>query len=247
MAVAIVRMSAIVRFCLLRCIAVIRFGMKTAARKRTMATGMAILKNLLTSGNVGAAGDRRRDAAHALLLGLATSAVVLWQNRRVIVLWDVSYILENATRIAAGDVPYRDFPIPYAPLTFLIQAAIIRIFGRHYALHIAYAAIVAGVATALTYVIVRLLGTRRSIAVLLCLPLTILGIYCIFPHPFYDPDCCVAVLIALMLFLTERGFAFGVAAVVPLFVKQNIGLPCLIAAVAVLLFTRNGKALAGVL
>lgn len=187
----------------------------------------------------------RRDTAFAALLGLATSAVVVWQNSRVAVLWDLSYVLEHATRIAAGDVPYRDFPIPYAPLTFLVQAAIIRLFGRHYVLHIAYAAIAGGAATALTYVIVRIL--RPSAALLLCAPLTILGIYCIFPHPFYDPDCCLAVLIALLLFLTKRHFAFGFAAVVPLFVKQNIGLPFLLAAVIVVLWTRNWRALVGVL
>ena len=74
----------------------------------------------------------------AAVLFVASAATVVWQNTRFVVLWDVSYILENATRIAAGDVPYRDFPFPYAPLTFLTQAAIIRIFGRAYWHHIAY-------------------------------------------------------------------------------------------------------------
>jgi len=36
-------------------------------------------------------------------------------------------------------VPYRDFPLPFAPLTFGIQAAIIRFCGRAYWHHIAYA------------------------------------------------------------------------------------------------------------
>src|SRR5712691_369904 len=192
----------------------------------------------------------RRDAAFASLLGLGTAAVVLWQNSRLAVLWDLSYVLENATRIAAGDVPYRDFPFPYAPLTFLVQAAIIRLFGRHYALHVAYAAAAAGVATMLTYVIARFF-VRPSVAVILCAPLVLLGIYCVFPHPFYDPDCCLAILVALALCHPERergtraggrrpssarnDILFGFAAVVPLFVKQNIGLPFLVAVVVVLL------------
>ena len=37
-------------------------------------------------------------------------------------------------------------------------------------------------------------------------------------------NCCLAILVALLLFLTQRHLAFGVMAVVPLFVKQNIGL-----------------------
>ena len=71
-----------------------------------------------------------RDWMAALLLFLATAAVVVWQNSRLGVLWDLSYILENSYRVSLGDVPYRDFPLPYAPLTFLTQAALIKLTGR---------------------------------------------------------------------------------------------------------------------
>jgi len=66
----------------------------------------------------------------AAALILASAGFVLWQNFHLTVLWDLSYILENATRISLGQRPYRDFPFPYAPLTFFAQAAIIRLFGR---------------------------------------------------------------------------------------------------------------------
>lgn len=49
----------------------------------------------------------RSDLGLAAALGMATSIVVMLQNARLTVLWDLSYILENAARIAAGDVPYR--------------------------------------------------------------------------------------------------------------------------------------------
>src|SRR5712691_4391213 len=68
--------------------------------------------------------------ACGLFLFLATAAVVVWQNSRLAVLWDLSYVLENSYRISLGDIPYRDFPFPHAPLTFLIQAAIIKLAGR---------------------------------------------------------------------------------------------------------------------
>jgi len=45
-------------------------------------------------------------------LFFATAAVVLWQNLRLGILWDLSYILENSYRISLCDVPYRDFPLP---------------------------------------------------------------------------------------------------------------------------------------
>src|ERR1041385_3447631 len=134
------------------------------------------------------------DRLIALLLGIGSALVVLWQNSRLTVLWDLSYILENASRIAAGDVPYRDFPFPYSPLTFVTQALLIKLLGRALWHHVAYAALACGVATSLTYCIVLRITRSRIVSVILTLPLIVVGIYCIFPHPFYDPDCCLVVL-----------------------------------------------------
>jgi hypothetical protein len=66
----------------------------------------------------------------AFFLFMATALVVAWQNSRLAVLFDLTYVLENAYRISLGQVPYRDFPLPHAPLTFLIQAALIKLTGR---------------------------------------------------------------------------------------------------------------------
>src|SRR5437868_3557421 len=87
----------------------------------------------------------------AAFLFLGTAAVIVWQNSRVGILWDLSYILENSFRISQGDVPYRDFPFPYAPLTFLSQAAIIRLTGAVFWHHILYCAIAGGLGTLLTW------------------------------------------------------------------------------------------------
>lgn len=152
-------------------------------------------------------------------------------------LYDLSGVLEHAARMAQGDVPYRDFPFPYAPLTFLTQAAIIKLTGAVYWHHIVYACVIGGLATVLAW---RILGNlfRDSLpfpsltAFLLSLPLAILGLYCVFPHPFYDPDACFVVLLCILLLLrmerqgfpAVRTFLTGALFVVPLFVKQNIGL-----------------------
>src|SRR2546428_13712886 len=167
-------------------------------------------------------GRSTADTFIASVLFAASAAVVVWQNFRLTILWDVSYVLENATRMAAGDVPYRDFPFPYAPLTLLTQAAIIRIFGRAYWHHIAYAALACGVASAVTYCIVRRI-VARPLAAILCAPLIPLGIYCILPIPFYDPDCCLAILIAIaaVLFFRDSLFARALAVSVSL-LQENI-------------------------
>lgn len=188
------------------------------------------------------------------LLFFATAAFVLWQNLQLTVLWDLSYILENATRLALGQRPYRDFPFPYAPLTFVAQTAIIKLFGRHVLLHFVYAACSAGAATVLTWrILLRLLLPSglpaRGLALALAAPLVVVGTGSIFPHPFYDPDCTLAILLALwwLLRLEAQGFpsgktvACGALLVLPLFVKQNTGLLFLAATVLLLLIPGIGN------
>jgi hypothetical protein len=180
----------------------------------------------------------------AFLLFGATAAVVFWQNSRLTILWDLSYILENASRMAAGQRPYRDFPFPYAPLTFLTQALIIRLTGRVVWHHALYAAVAGGGATVAAFVMARRLVRFEGrgavvIAALLAAPLAVLGIYSIVPHPFYDPDACLAVLVLLVCLTGSepareagremkgsftRSLALGAAIAIPLLIKQNIGL-----------------------
>lgn len=171
-----------------------------------------------------------------LFLLMATAIVVVWQNSRLAVLFDLAYVLENAYRISLGQVPYRDFPLPHAPLTFLIQAALIKLTGRVYWHHIAYCALIGGGATVLTWRILlnllRPMPYADLVAFVLSLPLIALGIYCVFPHPFYDPDSTFAVLLSLFLIqhfarpdspLLGRLLA-GLAVAIPVFIKQNVGL-----------------------
>jgi len=184
----------------------------------------------------------------ALLTGaflfLASAAFVLWQNSQVAVLWDLGYLLNTSSRIAAGQLPYRDFSLVHPPLTFLIQATILRIFGRSYQFVPLYAAIVSGFGTLLTWRILGLiLGPTRSArraALALSLPLIFLGLHGIYPHPEYDCDCALALLFAFWLLLHARRsgsrpwlhWLTGAALILPAFVKQNMGLP--VAAVAAL-------------
>jgi hypothetical protein len=210
----------------------------------------------LKSGRIPPATIGRRDWLATSLLFLATAGFVLWQNSQIAILWDLSYLLDTSWRIALGLTPYRDFPLVHPPLTFLIQAAIMRIAGRHYFLHVAYAALLGGLGTVLAWRI--MLRTLRDdfrlgwwISVLLAVPLTVLGVYSVYPHPIYDSDCAFAILVALFLLLriatgaSRDGFLAGAAAVVPVFFKQNMGLPFLLAvvlaAVVLLVVNQIGK------
>jgi len=194
----------------------------------------------------------KQNTLTAAVLFLATAAFVLWQNLHVAVLWDLSYLLDISWRIAVGQVPYRDFPLVHPPLTFLLQATIQHLTGRHYWLVIAYAALTGGAATVLTWrILFRILHGRVAeawtMSLLLAAPLCVLGVYSIYPHPIYDCDCAVAILFALFLLQrlpvaedSPNGsfrrwslilFA-GSAIVLPLFFKQNMGLPFLFSVIA---------------
>jgi hypothetical protein len=177
------------------------------------------------------------DWAAALFLFSATAAVVVWQNSRLGVLWDLSYVLDSSFRISLGDLPYRDFPFPHAPLTFLVQAALIKLGGRVFWHTTVYCALMGGLAIVLTWrillnVLRDTLAHARLVAFLLSVPLAVLGIYCIFPHPFYDPDCTLAILLSVLLLqqldrqpaASWRALLAGASLVIPLFVKQNTGL-----------------------
>jgi hypothetical protein len=153
-------------------------------------------------------------------------------------------------------MPYRDFPLAHAPLTFLIQAAIIRLFGRVFFHHVLYAAIVGGLGTALSWrIAVRILRGRLRdywiVSLLLAAPLTMLGIYSILPFPSYDCDCVFSILVAILLLqglfrdsdavrvIGTKSlllpFLAGAVIPLPLFFKQNIGLPFLAATLALVL------------
>jgi hypothetical protein len=182
-----------------------------------------------------------------LLLFAATAAVVVWQNAHLAVIWDLSYTLENSYRIALGEIPYRDFPFAHAPLTFLMQAAIIKLTGRVFWHTTAYGAVAGGLGTLLTWRILR--NTLREakharlLAFMLSVPLIPLGIYAIFPHPFYDPDCTLAILIGVLLLQRlelkpsskSRPILAGALLVIPLFVKQNTGLLFMLSAIGLIL------------
>ena len=208
-----------------------------------------------------------RDCAAGLALFLATAGVILWQNAHIVVLWDLSYVLDTAARIAAGQMPYRDFPLVHTPLTFVVQAAIMRLTGRTLFHHTMYVAMVGGLSTVLTWRMVLRLVRGWWVALLVTAPLTVVGIYCILPHPSYDCDCAFWMLTAMWCLLRLededaepaahgpvgrrqfwRGVAAGATACMPVFFKQNMGLPFLAAvmgAVGVVLVLRMWGAARG--
>jgi hypothetical protein len=185
---------------------------------------------------------RLRDTLAAAILFLGTAAFAWWQNTRVAVLWDLGYLLDTSWRIALGQMPYRDFPLVHAPVTFLIQAGLIKLVGRHFLVPVIYGAVAGGLGSVIAWrIILRTLSPigrgRWWTSLMLSAPLIVVGIYGIYPHPIYDCDCALAILLALFLLSkvddarsSASPLCAGAACVLPLFVKQNMGLPFLAAA-----------------
>jgi hypothetical protein len=189
------------------------------------------------------------------LLFAVAAAAAYWQSSRASVLWDVTYVLEIAHRLTLGIIPYRDVVVPQAPLTFVVQAAILRTIDAGYVGPRIYCALVAGATAALTYRIVRtqiegIEGTRADgLACLVALPCVVLNGYAILPLPFYDPDCSLFVLLALATLLRARqrkaagwGHALaGVLFVLPVLTKQNVGIGAFLIVHGCLLFSAAAR------
>jgi hypothetical protein len=172
------------------------------------------------------------------LLFAVAAVAAYWESSRATALWDVSYVLEIAYRITLGLAPYRDFVVPQAPLTFLIQAAAMRMFDVGYVVQRIYCAVGAGAVAWLTFHVIRTLmlpqfGVRAPVyAFIIAIPSVFLSGYVIIPWPWYDSDAALLTLLALaaMLFARRPGARVqwlalaGALVILPALAKQNIGL-----------------------
>src|SRR4051812_33793729 len=98
------------------------------------------------------------------ILSMAAASFVIWQTLHFGTLWDFSFLIDNAYRITRGDVPYRDYPLAWPPGTFLVQAMLISVFGRCYAVQVTYCAVLNAASLWITWVILRIVHTRNAIA-----------------------------------------------------------------------------------
>src|SRR3954453_15624439 len=185
--------------------------------------------------------DQLAARAVIALLSIAAAAFVVWQTFHFGVLWDFSFLIDNAYRIARGDIPYSDYPLAWPPGTFFVQAILISVFGRCYAVHVMYCALLNAASLWITWQILCVIHARDAAArdwraALWCFPLVPLGVYSIYFHPWYDSDCIFAILVGLLglcRLATGRrssqlgAFLFGISWAAPVLIKKNIGLSVL--------------------
>ena len=152
-------------------------------------------------GEVSNTGSLQRDILAVSLFALAAGTLSFWNSGRACPLVDVSFVIENAYRIVAGQRPYSDFGLMVTPGSFLIAALLIKLdLPGVYGLRL-YAAAQAAGGVALTYAILRaanLYSKLPSPTGLLVLLPAVFGLAVIFPWPHYNNDSTFWSLVALL-------------------------------------------------
>src|SRR4051812_20171909 len=102
-----------------------------------------------------------RPVARAVALAVALAAlaafafVFVWRvGHRGLFMLDESIVFDGAWRVHQGQVPYRDFVMPFGPMTFWLQGLMFRCFGVDFSTLVLSAALFSVIAT---LVVVRLL------------------------------------------------------------------------------------------
>lgn len=150
--------------------------------------------------------------------------------------FDQSIVFDGGYRIYAGQIPYKDFIIPFGPVVFWIQAVFFKLLGVNYAAYLLHAALMNVFAVVASLLILRLLVGSLSPYVYLGAAITAIWFYPPFGTPWVEQTAhlfsFLAILGILYVGLSKQAgrrrlpvlFAVGFAAFVAFMSKQNIGL-----------------------
>ena len=144
----------------------------------------------------------QRSLAQSLLIAVpiavVAGALAFWRTYHVQAwLVDLGLYFDCAYRISMGEVPYRDFFIVTAPLTYAVLGLLMKLFGPFYLVSRIYVAVQCGLLVAVTYLFCERalkLGKARSLALAvfqtIWAPQMMVGVI------WYDNDCTFLILLA---------------------------------------------------
>lgn len=196
--------------------------------------------------------------AFALLLLFSFYWVWVVGHRGVFLL-DQSIVFDGAWRMAQGQVPYRDFVMPFGPVTFALQAVMFRIAGVDFSSLVLTAGLLSVIATAAAGRVVWLLSAGSWPLCLLAGLLTAVWCQAPFGIPWMEQTAFVLDLLALCALIEGRlrsrwpGWSYGIAGVasaLAILSKQNAGGLFVFVCLGVILLPWRGRirsALLGVL
>lgn len=143
--------------------------------------------------------DAQMDRAIAVLVFLGCLLYLCLFRRFTSMEPDEGIVLQGATRVLAGQIPYRDFFSFYTPGSFYLIAGLFRIFGNSFAVARTSLAVTGALCSTITYILARRVCSR-GIALLSAVLATVVGTAFRFLvlHNYYSTlFACLAVLAAV--------------------------------------------------
>jgi 4-amino-4-deoxy-L-arabinose transferase-like glycosyltransferase len=175
-----------------------------------------------------AAGDTQLDCLVALLIFLGCLGYLCLFRHFTSMDPDEGILLQGATRVLDGQVPYRDFFSFYTPGSFYFLAAPFRVFGNSFLVARMSLALIGASCSVVTYVLARRVCSR-AISVLAAVLATTVGTAFRFEvlHNYYSTGfACLAVYSAIRLVETKNrrwGVATGSLTALTFLFEQSKG------------------------
>ncbi len=199
-----------------------------------------------------ARGRRARSALFwvGLLLLAGFSAGWIWRvGHRGLFMLDQSIVFDGAWRIVQGQVPYRDFVMPFGPVTFALQAAVFRLAGVDFSSMVLTAALLSLIGTLATVRLLWLLSSRSAALSLLGGLYTAVWFQAPFGTPWMEQTAFLFDGLALLAIVEGRVarpnralfFAAGLASAAAILSKQNAGGLFVLVCAGCLWLTREGQ------
>lgn len=151
--------------------------------------------------------------------------------------FDQSIIFDGSYRVASGQIAYKDFVMPFGPVTFWLHALFFKVLGVSYFAYVFGAATVNALAAAASIVAARLLAAPGRLLSYVAGLLTAVWFYPPFGTPWVDQTAFFFSYVGIALAVAavgarqeraSRGSALlagcGVAAFASMLAKQNAGL-----------------------
>ncbi|MBC8506992.1 MAG: hypothetical protein ISR58_08765 [Anaerolineales bacterium] len=150
--------------------------------------------------------------------------------------FDQSIVFDGSYRVFTGQIPFKDFVIPFGPMTFWFQGSIFKLFGVSYASYIFGAALTNALVAGICFWILRIIFPENKLVAWLGSSVTAIWFYPPFGTPWPEQTAfffAFAALLGTMLGLLDhklsrkwqRGlfFASGIVAFGAFISKQNAG------------------------
>ena len=167
---------------------------------------------------------------HLQLSLVISSLIVVYFASKSIQLYDLSHFLNTGLKISKGDVPYRDFHLIHNPLSFYLQALLIKLGANNYLLNLLWMFLVNFYSGYFVFSILKEIINDYKTRYILAILTTCLGPFSMYSELYYDADSIFIALLSLWLYIKFKSttkdfyiFFSGFTTFLVFLIKQNTG------------------------